>query len=639
MAKSKVVEAEISAEHVRIDGGTDMLVKCTLMDSQIKWMAYRSTSDSACVVHQHIKRDQGRRGTCLNTKPGPVPVESIERKRTFLSTTRTALTTAKYAFKAEYSDAFADFLLLKGDDEYARQHIVNLKRAWRIHELIWPKEKGHDGGRFLVRLSCTRSDSYSFATTQFVLEAVRFGQIGLRSLDPRGYSPEPEYDKKIIEGISDALLNDNQRILSMLLVDLERGIENARDAQIVFDRRRKELGDGFTYLDLQRPNSVRQKGGDLEARLEVVHSYDGRLAQAFLMKNDEFWFVLLVSQNVFGKEKMAKITGGNGHYKEVVFTTPIETARRLLGLASSEKTEAEARIELQKTVDRDFQRLLTEHSSRALITICEIAELEGGGAAAFYSVLPSTPMSLPASCPRPIYRIKVLQPKNSKDGTKKIYSLTTLPSGKDSSAFNGKAPSDFLTFLRDAITPSRYSEAIKYLQDNVFHDDPGYHHLDDACSAWSALTAGGKSTQVDGLVCPVGAPVLERLGQMAVDRELNKIRQGVEDGYWEEGYLKEVIAKLDKLKSLPPEINECIKSHTKQHARNVGNNLPILTATKKRGRPPKTWESDEAKAIARREAKAQWAREARGAGKLKEPKERVAARQAQWRKRNADRDE
>ncbi|NMX51053.1 hypothetical protein [Pseudomonas veronii] len=149
MATSKVVKAEISAEHVRIDGGMDMLVKCTLMDSQTKWMAYRSTSDSACVVHQHIKRDQGRRGTCLSTKPAPVPVESIERKRTFLSTTRTALTTAKYAFKAEYSDAFADFLLLKGDDEYARQHIVNLKRVWRIHELMWPKEKGHDGGRFL----------------------------------------------------------------------------------------------------------------------------------------------------------------------------------------------------------------------------------------------------------------------------------------------------------------------------------------------------------------------------------------------------------------------------------------------------------------------------------------------------------
>ncbi|NMY13897.1 hypothetical protein HBO38_37040 [Pseudomonas veronii] len=226
---------------------------------------------------------------------------------------------------------------------------------------------------------------------------------------------------------------------------------------------------------------------------------------------------------------MAKITGGDGHYKEVVFTTPIETARRLLGLASSEKTEAEARIELQKTVDRDFQRLLTDHSSRALITICEIAELGSGGAAAFYSVLPSTPMSLPANCPRPIYRIKVLQPKDSKVGTKKIYSLTTLPSGKDSSAFNGKAPSDFLNFLQDAITPSRYSVAIKYLQDNVFHDDPGYHQLDDVCSAWNVLTAGGKSTQVDGLVCPVGAPVLERLGQMAVDRELNKIRQGIED--------------------------------------------------------------------------------------------------------------
>ncbi|KRP85371.1 MULTISPECIES: hypothetical protein [Pseudomonas] len=639
MAKSKVVEAEIVAEHDRMDGGTDMLVKCTLIDSQIKWLAYRSTIDSACVVHQRIKRDQGRRGTCLNTKPAPVPVESIERKRTFRSTTRTALTTATYAFKAEYSDALTDYLLLKGDDEYARQHIVNLKRVWRIHELLWPKEKGHDGGRFLARLSCSRNDSYGFATTQFVLEAAPFGQIGLRSLDPRGYSPEPEYDKKIIDGISNALLKDNQRILSMLLVDLERGIENARDAQIVFDRRRKELGDGFTYFDLQRPNSVRQKGGDHEARLEVVHSYDGRLAQAFLMKNDEFWFVLLVTRNVFGKEKMAKITGGNGHYKEVVFTTPIKTARRLLGLASSEQTEAEARIELQKTVDRDFQRLLTDHSSRALITICEIAELDSGGAAAFYSVLPSTPMSLPANCPRPIYRIKVLQPKDSKDGTKKLYSLTTLPSGRDSSAFNGKASTDFLTFLRDAITPSRYSEAIKYLQDNVLHDDPGYHELDEACSAWSILTAGRTSTAIDGLVCPVGAPVLERLGQIAVDRELNKIRQGIEDGYWEKGYLEEFIAKLEKQKILPPEINECVEFHTKQHTRNVDNILSLPPTIKKRGRPPKAWDSDEAKAIARREAKAQWARDAREAGKLKEPKERVAARQAQWRKRNADHEE
>ena len=35
---------------------------------------------------------------------------------------------------------------------------------------------------------------------------------------------------------------------------------------------------------------------------------------------------------------------------------------------------------------------------------------------------------------------------------------------------------------------------------------------------------------------------------------------------------------------------------------------------------------------------AQWVRETRGAGKLKEPNDRVAARQAQWRKRNADPD-
>lgn len=80
----------------------------------------------------------------------------------------------------------------------------------------------------------------------------------------------------------------------------------------MFDRRRK---NSVTDLRISTCNGQIQcdkRAVIMKARLEVVHSYDGRLAQAFLMKNDEFWFVLLVTRNVFGKEKMAKILGATG---------------------------------------------------------------------------------------------------------------------------------------------------------------------------------------------------------------------------------------------------------------------------------------------------------------------------------------
>ncbi|RJX72661.1 hypothetical protein [Pseudomonas sp. LS-2] len=634
MASKKIIDLKVIREEHRLDGGTDFLTRLLMSDGKILWVALRIGEQNIAVVPKNVNHDTARfKSTCIRSAAPNVKMVQIPKKRTFRASIKLLLADLRYAFSEDDRLIYQSFYLLNEDDRLRREREQNLRRTWRIHELITPITNDKNDLSFLVRLSCNKTSHYSAGYDQFVLEAKLLGgQICICTVDAHG-AGDYDYDKKTILGIKNALLFGRQYDLQSALVDLNRGLRNAFDAELIFKKKRENLLGEYKYQQGERANSVRQIGKDITSSISVEYCYESFRSLAYIIRHDESRTVMTVNKHM-ASDRTAKLIGVPNNYAELIFTTPIETARRLLGYGKSYKTKDEARRQISELAEKDFRNLLL-NSTNANFSICETAILDGEELCIFYAALPGETGKLPPAFPRPIYRIRKLTPTKNTAGMVTGITSISLPTGKDCTSI---LRSDELTSYQNLLKLTEnnfcnYDSAIRYLQSTDYLSDPGYPFLNDAMDAWELITESAIKRTIDGLVCNVPGTLLQKMSDMKFSRNLEKVRKGVEESIWGQADITTMMENYKRENFLPAELVMCIDEYWKSH-QPPATQLLEVHRSKKRGRPAKTWNSDEEKVSARKAAKAAWAREARSSGRIKEDKDKVAARQKAWRERH-----
>lgn len=506
MARIKIATAIILERHRRLDGAEDMLVELALADGTACWVAIRETGDKLTGSWDVEARGlKPVKGVSLLHPPQPQTerrLVSVPKRRTLKAGIADLVEQVPALLHASKSLGSSAYWTLGADDRRERERRFRSEREWRVHELtIWPD------GRFLARLSCGRHPQLSTGKCQVVVESVwGDGRV----------STQGDWGSKRIDGIESsemlAALADRLRRYKLpeLLVDVDNGFAEEREAKAAFERISRSRPDG-RHQDFGVPNAVRGVGQDRETAIEVVEAFEGHRSKAFLLNTGCGWYCMEVSTRGLGTGPMARFvdvwTG------DTAFDTPVATARAIL--ARTDKNgfaEEQVRAQLRQLVLADIEwRWHSESvSSGGTWLITAVAELSGGRLAVRGACVFPAAELLPISVPRPVWRIVVTGTTEVNQFEPSRPTIIDMVTGKPIPIID-EPDVERLRAAVGMLGGKGAAEARQFIEGAVLRRAKGFTSHAAADEVWDKLIGTGAAVmELDGGVDPV-PPSITRL--------------------------------------------------------------------------------------------------------------------------------
>lgn len=496
MSRPKITTAQILERHHRLDGATDMMVELTLADGAQHWLGVRESDDKLTGSWEIEVKAKPTKGMVFRPEP------RLERK--FVSVAKRRTLKAGIADLVEQQPALLQdskgagstaYWGLSIDDRKQRERQFRLEREWRVHELTtWPD------GRFLARLSCARHPHLSMAKCQLVLESL-WGDGRVSAIGDFGSKRIEEADVTELLG---ALTTSWRRYkLGEFLAEVDNGFSEEREAKAAFERSARSRPGG-TYQDFGVANAVRGSGMDRDTSIDLVETYEGHKAKAFLLSTSRGWYCMEVAYRGLSGGPMARFvdvwTG------DTAYDTPVATARAIL--ARTEKagfSEEEARAQLRQLVVADIEWRWHSECVSGQWLVTAVADLPDGRLAVRGACVFPAAELLPLSAPRPVWRVVVTGMTPEERFEKPHATIIDLATGKPIPVIDEPD----VERLRAAVAQLD-GKAKQLIGETVLRRSRGFTDHAAADQAWADLVAGATVREIDGDVDPV-PPTVTRL--------------------------------------------------------------------------------------------------------------------------------
>jgi hypothetical protein len=479
MGVKTLFEIEVLNKEIRLDAAVDYLVKVSLVEDEVYYLAIRLDGNQAIVCYFPSEEKENKLSWISFTK-----------KRTLKATCRLIVT--------KHPDALSKrsllFLELNRDDTKARRDLLLSKRLWRVHEVAL-----YEDGYFVARLSCTKAHKHEHTDNQFILYPARFQSLKYRDIKQNTllnvYSRHGSFSSTLkvpASSIYHALRSKSSwPILSDALKTVEYGYNTEREAKSGYNSIIHSKSNSARLTKYSVRNAVRQHGIDKTLNIDVCDLYQNIREDAWLLKSDGVFFIARMDAYVSGKIALTR-TGIS-----TAFTTIEESAKDLISQHQAAgyhgASADEIKQQWKEIIETDFRQRYFIQNLKATWLITHVAMCQGNCVAVKSLCLPEPTATLPFEFQAHTYHILYIDITTSKI-------VDPSPLQRHFRIFN-KASEKFSEDLRQFILKPGIEQRESLIE--ILTHSRGFTSKNDAELEWTNLSRNWEVLKFDGDACPI----------------------------------------------------------------------------------------------------------------------------------------